>query len=127
DLNHPGVVRAIVESDPALQDAADDISELLSTKDVPALTLLAEKWPGVRQDTVQALLNLASLYGGIEVIARARKVLPAVPGLLAALDDLESLIQALPTHEFSIDLADMGSGYGYHSGVVFSIYAEGWH
>src|SRR3546814_15007420 len=21
----------------------------------------------------------------------------------------------------------MGSGYGYHSGVVFSIYAQGWH
>src|SRR5690606_30205917 len=30
-------------------------------------------------------------------------------------------------HEFSVDLADMGSGYGYHSGVVFSIYASGWH
>jgi ATP phosphoribosyltransferase regulatory subunit len=25
-----------------------------------------------------------------------------------------------------VDLADVG-GYGYHSGVTFSIYAEGWH
>ncbi|HUG59064.1 MAG TPA: ATP phosphoribosyltransferase regulatory subunit [Candidimonas sp.] len=127
DLNHPGVVRAIVESDPALEGAADDISELLSTKDIPALAVMAGQWPGVRQATVQALLDLATLYGGTEVIERARKVLPALPGLIAALDDLETLVRALPTYEFSIDLADMGSGYGYHSGVVFSIYAEGWH
>src|SRR5690606_9121453 len=72
-------------------------------------------------------LDLASLYGGPEVIARARAVLPPLPTLLAGLDDLEILVRALPTHQFSIDLADMGSGYGYHSGVVFSIYAEGWH
>src|SRR3546814_15225837 len=42
-------------------------------------------------------------------------------------DLLEALVRALPEHDFSVDLADMGSGYGYHSGVVFSIYAQGWH
>src|SRR5690606_9206873 len=42
-------------------------------------------------------------------------------------DDLDTLIRALPGHEFSVDLADLGSGYGYHSGEVFSIYAQGWH
>lgn len=127
DLNHPGVLKAIIDADPALAGAVDDISELLSTKDVPALSVMAVRWPQVRQITVQALVDLASLYGGTEVIAKARKVLPALPALLAALDDLEILIHALPEHDFSIDLADMGSGYGYHSGVVFSIYAEGWH
>lgn len=127
DLNHPGIVRAIIDSDPALADAAGDISELLSTKDIPALGALGTSLPGVRPVTVQALLDLASLYGGTEVIAKARKVLPALPALMAGLDDLDTLVRALPAHEFSIDLADMGSGYGYHSGVVFSIYAEGWH
>ncbi|RTZ41075.1 ATP phosphoribosyltransferase regulatory subunit [Candidimonas sp. SYP-B2681] len=127
DLNHPGVLRAIVDSDSALADSVDEISDLLSTKDVPALGSLALRLPDIKPVTVQALLSLASLYGGTEVIAKARETLPALPALRRALDDLEALIRALPTHEFSIDLADMGSGYGYHSGVVFSIYAEGWH
>ncbi|PLC49141.1 ATP phosphoribosyltransferase regulatory subunit [Pollutimonas subterranea] len=127
DLNHPGVVRAIIDSDPALQGAEEAISELLSTKDIPAINDLPSTIAGVQPATVKALLDLASLYGGPEVIARARAVLPPLPTLLAGLDDLEILVRALPTHQFSIDLADMGSGYGYHSGVVFSIYAEGWH
>ncbi len=127
DLNHPGIGRAVIDSDPALAGAADDIFDLLSTKDIPALAVLGARFPGVQPVTLRALLDLASLYGGTEVIAKARKILPALPGLVAGLDDLEILVRALPAHEFSVDLADMGSGYGYHSGVVFSIYAEGWH
>lgn len=127
DMSHPGVVRAIIGADPALADAADQIVELLSTKDVPALSELGARYPGIQAVTAQALLALAGLYGGTEVIAKARAVLPPLPGLRTALDDLQTLIQALPAYEFSVDLADMGSGYGYHSGVVFSIYAEGWH
>ncbi|WP_442598333.1 ATP phosphoribosyltransferase regulatory subunit [Parapusillimonas sp. JC17] len=127
DLNHPGVPRAIVDSDPALTGASEDVYELLSTKDIPGLSALASRYPGLRPETTQALKALASLYGGTETIARARQVLPALPALRKALDDLQALITALPGHEFSVDLADMGSGYGYHSGVVFSIYAQGWH
>lgn len=127
DLNHPQVVRAIVDADPALVAAVDDILDLLSTKDVPGLAELGQRLPGVRADSLDALLALMSLYGDTDTIAKARKVLPALPSLRAALDDLDTLIQALPGHEFSVDLADMGSGYGYHSGVMFSIYAHGWH
>ncbi|NGM87817.1 ATP phosphoribosyltransferase regulatory subunit [Parapusillimonas sp. SGNA-6] len=127
DLNHPQVVRAIVDADPALTDAVDDILDLLSTKDVPGLAELGARLPGVRADSLEALLALTSLYGNTDTIAKARELLPALPMLRAALDDLDTLIQALPGHEFSVDLADMGSGYGYHSGVMFSIYAHGWH
>src|SRR5690606_36635601 len=35
DLNHPGVLRAIVDADPALAEQAGEISNLLSTKDIP--------------------------------------------------------------------------------------------
>ncbi|MCC2595342.1 ATP phosphoribosyltransferase regulatory subunit [Pusillimonas sp. MFBS29] len=127
DLNHPGVLRSIINADPALADFADDINDLLASKDVPGLTELGARIPQVKPDSIQALKQLASLYGSTEVIARARAVLPALPALYAALDDLDTLISALPDNEFSVDLADMGSGYGYHSGVVFSIYAQGWH
>ncbi len=127
DLNHPGVVRAIIDSDPALIGAADEIADLLSIKDVPGLVELGRRLPDARPGSMQALLALPALYGGAEVLARAKQVLPALPAVEAALADLQTLMSALPGYDFSVDLADMGSGYGYHSGVVFSIYAEGWH
>lgn len=127
DLNHPGVFHAIINADEALADQADEVSDLLASKDVPGLIALGSALPAVRKETIRALLDLTSLYGDVTTLDRARRILPALPGLTAALDDLQTLIRALPHHEFSMDLADMGSGYGYHSGVVFSIYAHNWH
>jgi ATP phosphoribosyltransferase regulatory subunit len=126
DLNHPGVVRAIISNDPALADAADDIVALLSSKDIPGLRALAGSLPNVRSESVQSLLALTSLYGGTQVIQQARKVLPALDGVQQALANLDNLVKALPDHQFTVDLADGGS-YGYHSGIVFSVYAQGWH
>src|SRR5690606_13917643 len=116
----PGVVRAIIDSDSALVGVADEITDLLSIKDVPGLLELGRRVPDARADSMQALLALPALYGGAEVLPRARQVLPALPAVDAALADLQTLMSALPGYDFSIDLADMGSGYGYHSGVVFS-------
>ncbi len=127
DLNHPGVFRALIQADASLVEHADGISDLLMTKDVPGLLALGQELDGAQPQIVQALLDLPSLYGGVDTLDRARHVLPQVPGLSEALDELHTLVNVLPGHDFSIDLADMGSGYGYHSGVVFSIYATGWH
>lgn len=127
DLNHPGVVRAIIDSDPALAGSVEAVFDLLSTKDIPGLIDLTNSLPDTQASSVQALMALPSLYGGPEVLAKASRTLPALPAVRAALADLQTLIDALPNHEFSVDLADMGSGYGYHSGAVFSIYASGWH
>ncbi|TAL81126.1 MAG: ATP phosphoribosyltransferase regulatory subunit [Candidimonas sp.] len=127
DLNHPGVVHAVIQADPALPGVADEIYDLLSSKDTPGLIDLAKRLPDMQEASLQALLTLVSLYGGPEVVARARRVMPALPAVQDALASLETLMLALPDHELGIDLADMGSGYGYHSGAVFSIYADGWH
>jgi len=127
DLNHPGVVRAIIDADPALAPVAAEVAELLSTKDVPGIRELGRRLPEVRESSIGALAVLPSLYGGADVLAKALHVLPSLPPIQSAVADLRALLDALPGYDFSIDLADMGSGYGYHSGVVFSIYAEGWH
>lgn len=126
DLNHPGVFRAIVQADAALPPLADELGQLLATKDKPGLRELAQR-EALAPDSVKALLALADLYGQADTVARARATLPALPGLRDALADLDALIQALPGHAFTVDLADMGSGYGYHSGTTFSVYAQGWH
>ena len=127
DLNHPGIVRAIIDADPALGVAADTIIDLISAKDVPGLVELGQELNEAAPASIKALTVLPSLYGGVDVLDRALRDLPPLPRIRAAIADLRTLINALPDYDFSIDLADMGSGYGYHSGVVFSIYAEGWH
>src|SRR5690606_22735979 len=126
DLNHPGIGRALVDADPALAEAADAVFALLSAKDVPGLEALCAEC-GARADSLDALRILTTLYGGLPVLDRARECLPGLPAVLAALDDLRTLCAALPDAPIALDLADMGGGYGYHSGVMFAIYAAGWH
>ncbi len=127
DLNHPGVLHALFESDPALRGQEEELALLLGTKDTPGIEALCQALPGLRASTLDALRALPGLYGGPDVLTRALHVLPSLPRIQAAMADLQTLIKALPGYDVSIDLADKGSGYGYHSGVVFSIYAEGWH
>ncbi|VFR24943.1 ATP phosphoribosyltransferase regulatory subunit [plant metagenome] len=126
DLCHPGLVRAILDADAGTAAHAETIYAILRDKDVPALVELSGRVEGVRAETWQALRKLPDLYGGADVLARARQELPLLPGVAAALDALGQLIAALDGVSVGVDLADVG-GYGYHSGVTFSIYAEGWH
>lgn len=126
DLCHPGLVRAILDADAGAAAHAETIYAILRDKDVPALVELSGRVEGVRAETWQALRKLPDLYGGADVLARARQELPLLPGVAAALDALGQLIAALDGGSVGVDLADVG-GYGYHSGVTFSIYAEGWH
>jgi len=128
DLNHPGVLNALLASNPALKGLQDELSLFMGSKDIPEIEALCLATPAIDAATANALCILPTLYGEPnEVLARAHKILPALPAIVHALDDLQALVQALPAQEVSIDLADKGSGYGYHSGVMFSIYAQGWH
>ena len=123
DLCHPGVLRGIVESDPAAATVSQDIIRLMREKDVPGLVELAERVPGMRAETLKALQLLPKLYGGPEVLKQARRELPLLPEVAAALDALQAVVDAMPNVAFGIDLADVN---GYHSGVKFALYAEGW-
>ncbi|QEI05997.1 ATP phosphoribosyltransferase regulatory subunit [Pigmentiphaga aceris] len=122
DLGHPGVVRALLDDDPAAAPLAEDVFSLLRDKDVPGLERLVA---ALRPDTAAALLALPTLYGGREVIVQARAKLPALTRVAEALDALEAVALALPGVDAGIDLADVG-GYGYHSGVMFAVYCDGW-
>jgi ATP phosphoribosyltransferase regulatory subunit len=126
DLNHPGIGRALVDADPALAESVGAVFELLSAKDAPGLEALCAE-TGARAETLDALVILTTLYGDRSVLDLAARKLPALPALKTALDALQTLCAALPDAPIALDLADMGGGYGYHSGVMFAIYAAGWH
>jgi ATP phosphoribosyltransferase regulatory subunit len=96
----------------------------LQRKDVPALEDLVVDLPPMIQ---MALLALPQLYGGLDVIAKARAILPNYAELTAALNDLEQAATHLNgAATIGIDLAEL-RGYHYHSGMVFAAYHAGSH
>lgn len=121
DLCHVGVLRAILDSDIKAKMREVELFTLLEAKDVPGLEKISAEFDAVTRD---ALLVLPNLYGDASVIARSREVLPKLPGVLNALDELEALIKLVGAKNLTIDLADL-RGYHYHSGVMFAVYVPG--
>src|SRR5690606_4299022 len=122
-LSHLGVLRALLALHPVPQQQCEVIFTLLRDKDVPGL---AELSAGLSETCAQALQALPTLYGGVaSVLERARSVLPGLPAITKALDELASLAAAFPNAPVGIDLAD-ARGFHYHTGVFFAVYCEGW-
>jgi len=118
DLSHVGLFRALIERAALDEEATREIFDLLQAKDVPGL---GARLASFDEPLRSALLALPHLYGGVEVLARARAQLPDWPEVTAAIAELEAISTALPALPISIDLADL-RGYHYHSGVVFAAY-----
>jgi len=128
DLNLPAVGLALINQDPLLQPKTQEVLDLLSAKDNPGLEALPKIYPGVRPAVVKQLLSLTQLYGqALPTLERARQTLPELPEIKQAFAQLEQLVHAFADQNLTLDLADMGSSYGYHTGVVFCVYADGWH
>lgn len=121
DLCHVGVLRALLANDVNAQPHEAELFALLESKDISGLKFLTAGFEGV---TREALLALPGLYGDISVIARARDVLPSLPGISRALNELEWLINLAEHEDVTVDLSDL-RGYHYHSGVMFAAYVPG--
>ncbi|MRW89135.1 ATP phosphoribosyltransferase regulatory subunit [Duganella sp. FT80W] len=122
DLTHVGVLHALLEHCPAAKRDQAKIHAALRAKDVPDLQALTRDYaPQVRD----ALLALPSLYGDIDVLSKARDVLPQLPGVTKALAELAALAaSAIGRAQVQIDLADL-RGYQYESGAMFALYVPG--
>ena len=118
DLGHTGVVRGILELAQATTSLVDDLLASLSAKDIP--TLQQQSLP-LSGDVRTALLALARLNGGPEVLDEARKKLPATTAITAALDELAVIVERCGADDVSIDLSDL-HGYRYHTGVTFAVH-----
>ena len=122
DLSHVGLLRAIIAQDAAAGRDEAALYSLLRAKDAPGLRALTASYDPVTRD---ALLALPNLYGDIDVLARAREVLPPLPGVQKALAELAALAgSAIGRAEVAIDLADL-RGYQYESGAMFALYVPG--
>jgi len=110
DLGHPAIYRALAKAN-GDADHAESLFHAVQQKDAAAAGDLA---------------LLTRLNGGPDVIARARKELPKLPRIAAALDQLERVASACaaPGVEVSVDLAELG-GFNYESGLTFAAFTPG--
>jgi ATP phosphoribosyltransferase regulatory subunit len=118
DLGHVGIFKALARKAGLVPEREEALFDCLQAKDLPGLR---ELLGNVSCDVSSALLALPTLYGGAEVLAKAREILPDDIEIMAALGELEQLARELADLPISFDLADL-RGYHYHSGVVFAAY-----
>ena len=119
DVSHAQIVRALLVDVPVKSNAP--VYAALQAKDTAALRECTAGFP----ETVRAaLLALLDLYGGVEVLERARAVLPKDARILSALNDLQTLASLDAAGVVQFDLADL-TGYSYHTGVTFAAYCDG--
>jgi ATP phosphoribosyltransferase regulatory subunit len=125
DIGHVAVFRALLLRGRVSRELEADLFLAMQSKDVSAITALTK---GLDRTTRAALAELPGLYGGAEVLARAKRVLPPLPEIRSALRDLAALSSRLAdlAKIRSFDLGEL-RGYHYHSGVVFAAYSNARH
>lgn len=124
DLADNRIVRGVLAGLLLGPQEMEALLDAIASKDAGELRLLTR---ACSADQRAAILVLPELYGDADVLAEARRVLPAHALIHRALDDLQRLAahHAGQGTQVQIDLADM-RGYRYHSGAIFSLYAPGY-
>jgi ATP phosphoribosyltransferase regulatory subunit len=116
-------------------------SDLSSAQEAELFALLQSKataeldtWIGANFSDAKLakwLKALPTLAGGTEVLAQAKKSLVGAPKqVIDALSQLEQIVDALTAQTnqqvtIYLDLGDI-PGFGYHTGVVFAAYKQGY-
>ena len=97
-----------------------EIQAALAVKDAAAIASIARRSDAAVR---RGLQNLTRCYGDVQVLAQARNLLPDLPAISQALDELQWLAGHLEGITVSFDLADL-RGYAYYSGARFAVYAK---
>ena len=121
DLADVRIVRSLLAGVIVDEQVLRAVHRALAAKDASELQQLTRHFPHVAREGLRALL---SLYGDVEVLSEAEKVLSAVPGVRHVLTELRAVSEKLTDVQVTFDLADL-RGYTYYSGMRFGIYAQG--
>ncbi len=125
DIGHIGIYDALFSAANLDPEIESQMFDALQRKSTPDIERLASSLP---DDVSQRLRQLASLHGSPEVLIKARTLFADEPVVLAALDDLDTVLaqaqQAFPDVGVYVDLTEL-RGFRYHTGLVFAVYLEG--
>jgi ATP phosphoribosyltransferase regulatory subunit len=125
DLGDARIVRGVLAGVMVDAEQLGAVYAALAAKDSAALRELSRGFP---DESRVALMSLLTLYGGVDVLAAARRALPARPLVQAALDDLQWLAthveQSHADVKVGFDLADIGAN-DYYTGARFAAFVAG--
>jgi ATP phosphoribosyltransferase regulatory subunit len=121
DLADARLVRALLSEVSLSAPRLAALYGAMAAKDGAELLALSHNMPS---EVRQSLLAVMQLYGDAKVLVEAAKVLPPIPGVRDALQNLKQLADHLEGVNVSFDLADL-RGYAYYTGARFAIYAPG--
>lgn len=125
DIGHIGIYDALFSNANLDPEIESQMFDALQRKSTPDIERLSNSLP---DDVSQRLRQLASLHGSPEVLLEARTLFSNEPVVLAALDDLDTVLaqaqQAFPDVGVYVDLTEL-RGFRYHTGLVFAVYLEG--
>ncbi len=125
DLGDTRIVRALLAGVPVDAVRLSSVVAALAAKDPSALDAACSGFPA---DSRSGLRQLLGLYGTVEVLSAAQRVLPERSLLQRALADLGQLAEHVrrvhPQVRLGNDLADLG-GHAYYSGSRFAVYVQG--
>ncbi|MGZ8984002.1 MAG: ATP phosphoribosyltransferase regulatory subunit [Methylotenera sp.] len=124
DFSHVNVFGSLIEDSQIAPQLEQDLYAALQSKDQSAVASLAQ---GLDKATREALIHLTELNGDKTILAKAAQILPAMPAIQNALNDLAKVSSSLDDLgvTVSFDLSEL-RGYHYHSGTVFAAYAQGY-
>ncbi|GAB4293827.1 MAG: ATP phosphoribosyltransferase regulatory subunit [Desulfuromonadia bacterium] len=126
DLCHVDFTRSILDDAPFPPTLRHRVEQALRRKDISHLTELVKDTP-LSPELQRAVCALPRLFGGREVIDRAREFSPS-PRADKALDTLSQVIDIVDLYGIgdvlTIDLGEM-RGFNYHTGVTFEGFVEG--
>ncbi|MBV1776074.1 ATP phosphoribosyltransferase regulatory subunit [Burkholderiaceae bacterium DAT-1] len=124
DIGHVGFFAELAQSAGLSAAARAEVFNAIQQKDTATLKSLTAAVPA---ELAAALQALPALYGDASILDKAAAVLPATTVCSAALCELRELAAQLQARGITVsfDLSELRSGF-YHTGLVFTIYAEGW-
>lgn len=121
DLADVRIVRSLLAGVMVDEQVLRGVHAALASKDATELAQLTRDFSEASREGLMALLQL---YGGMEVLDHAEKLLERTAGVRNVLSHLRWLVQHLDGVKVSFDLADL-RGYSYYSGTRFAIYVPG--
>lgn len=122
DFNHLDIFTSLIASSNIERVPLDRLYEAMQKKDQSEVKSLTQS---LDKKNREALIALVSLYGDVNILKVADKVLPQDKPIKNALQFLNQIDKALKESDIKIsyDLSDI-RGYQYHNGLVFSVYAD---
>jgi ATP phosphoribosyltransferase regulatory subunit len=120
EVGNPGFVRALFELAAIPADAQDAVADAIDRKDQTTLAELLSAYR-LAPDLRRALLEVADLYGAVEVLTIARALAPW-PESLREIERLQQVIAEFEdSSELLIDLG-MARRHSYYTGITFRAY-----